>query len=209
MTRALIVVLMLLPVAPAGAADTGLALIPTADTLAPRQYRVEYQAQGPWPIVGGVGDEQVQSEFGLGLGEIGVDYDLPRGAEAGALLNAKLVLRPTSERVGLALGVLNIGEHQMRIDYVVMSMRPVPRTQVSVGMQRTGAGVNEGFAGIAQSLSSTLQVYAETIAGAENASAVSLAYQVSNPLGVLLTWQRFHDGSGNGFLFDVNYTGSF
>ena len=185
----LVLLIVLLAATPAGAAFSGLTLIPTADVLAGGQVCLDYQVDGPFPLASGVDAALLNTQCGIGTHlEAGMDLDFSAEAPAGALFNGK-VLVPT-ERMGfaLALGSHNIGEGLKATTYVVAT-KELRALRLHAGAQRSSEAT-DGFGGVDYALSDRLQLWAERLAGDENASAVTLAYQLTERWGISLAWQH-------------------
>ena len=174
---------------PAHAAYSGLTLIPTADSLAPGEVCLDYQIDGPYPVASGPDVALLNTQFGLGnRAEVGMDFHFTQDAPTGALFNGKLLLRPVEAGLGLALGAFNAGEHLSPTSYAAATLDQ-DRLRLHAGAFRT-ADETQGLAGFDYALNDRLQLWAEHIAGDENASAVSLAYQFHPHWGISFAWQH-------------------
>jgi hypothetical protein len=179
----------------AHAAYTGLTLIPTAEALGPGHVCMDQQLDGPFPVGSGVDVSLLNTQMGVGnRAEVGVDFDFTKGAEAGALFNGKLVLRPGGGGWSVAVGVHGIGEGLSPTTYAVAGHDWRERLQVHAGAQRTPGGEVQGFAGVVYELGERIQLWLEHVAGEENASAVSLACELTEHWGISFGWQGPNDG---------------
>jgi hypothetical protein len=193
MMRGATAALLLLAAVPAHGAYSGLTLIPTTDVLGPGQVCFDYQLDGPFPMGSGVDVSLVNTQMGVGnRAEAGIDFDFTEGAETGAVFNGKLLLRPEESGLAAAVGVFNVGEHLSPTSYVAAGVPAGGRLRLHAGALRDPETTN-GFGGLDYTVNDRVQVWAEYVAGDENASAISLAYQLTEQWGVSLAWQRPND----------------
>lgn len=179
---------------PAYAAYSGLTIIPTADLLPAGHVCVDYQLHLPTALGRGVDAAYLNTQTGVGnRAEVGLDFDLGEGGGTTALLNGKLALRSMDTGTGLAAGFCNAGEDVRPTSYLAATRCLSHRLRAHVGVQRTDAGGNQGFGGVDCDLTGRLWMYGEYLAGDENASALTLYYQLTEHWGVSLSLARPND----------------
>jgi hypothetical protein len=192
--------------APAYAAYSGLTIIPTADLLGPGEACVDYQVDGPFPIGSGPEVVLLNTQWALGdRAEMGFDLDLSDDAAAGALLNGKVALRPLDTGLGVALGAYNVGEQLAPTTYIAATLERSP-VRLHAGMQLTPEDPAQGFGGLDVAIDDRTQLWLEHLAGEENASAVSIAYQFHRHWGISLAWQHPNDNADTSYSIHVGCT---
>ncbi len=187
--RVLAGLVLLLWAAPGFAAYSGLMLIPTADVLAPGEVCVDYYCDGDFPVGGGIGAAVVESQYGVGRrAEVGLDFDLTKGADTIPVLNGKVLLCPADRGLGLALGVYNVGEGVSPISYLVATRELGGYCRVHLGVQRTPEQEMQTLAGAEYCFEGRLSLAAEYLAGEENSSMISAYYQFTDDWGAAFGW---------------------
>lgn len=197
--------LLVFAAAPCYAALSGLTIIPTADVLPPGHVCVDYLVYSPSPLGSGVQAAYLNTQCGIGnRAEVGIDFDFSEDPATGAILNGKVVLRPMDTGLGLAAGVANAGENLRPISYVVATKPWSDRFRLHLGAQRTPDEDNQGFLAADYAVTERIWIYGEYLSGEENASAVTLYYQLTEEWGISLALQRPHDDeSENSIVLDI------
>ncbi len=185
---------------PVQASFTGLLLIPTADVLGTGGVNVGVQTQGRAAGAHGATDPHLNTQVGAPHSEFGMDIDVARHPEAGAIFNGKLQVMQGDRRPLLAVGVYNVGEHSAPSGYVAASSSAADRLRLHAGAFVAPEPATQGFAGVQYTLSPQFQLWAEAIAGEGNNSAYTLTYSPNGRFVVSLGWQRPNDPRGEGSL---------
>jgi len=102
------------------------------------------------------------------------------------------LLRPEETGLGLAAGLFNGGDNRAPSSYVVATTPVGARLRLHAGML-FDPSTTDGFAGLDYAVNDQTQVWAEHIGGHENASALSLAHQLTRHWAISFAWQRPND----------------
>ena len=188
---------------PAYACYSGLAIIPTAETVGEGYYGIEPQLDGPLDSLSAE-TRLLNTEVGIGPRfEGGVDLDLSEDAPTRLLLNAKWLLAEGGERgPAVALGVCNVGRHLVSSPYAVATQ------ELGAGL-RGHAGVigiegdHHWFAGLDKALESGLLLMADYTEGAGNYSSLGAGLELGGPWSAMAALQ-FPNTQGDETLFTVH-----
>ncbi|HOS42641.1 MAG TPA: hypothetical protein PK794_03035, partial [Armatimonadota bacterium] len=193
---------------PGLACYSGLTVIPTADTVGAGQYGIELQADGPTSPF--ESDTHIlNTEIGLGdRVEVGVDFDLSKGADPRVLFNGKYVFATGGDgALALAAGVQNIGNGLTAVPYLV-GTRDFTACRGHLGVQRA-EGNTRPFVGIDAPLGARWTLMADYTAGDENSASAGVNYQFTDRVGLLGGLIFPNDGSGTGFTVHLVFNGPY
>ncbi len=169
---------------PVFACYSGLALIPSADTVGAKQYSVELQTDGSISKPR-AGTFYINSQFGITNNfEAGIDYDLSKDVTSRVLINAKYrFIKSADEKQAIAIGICNLSSKNKSNLYVVNS-QDFDILRGHVGMIE----VNEKaryFIGIDHDVNDRLNLMVDYTNGLDNYSSFGANYQITDKCGVL------------------------
>ena len=198
----LVALLLAMAAMPSQACYTGLTIIPTAETVGEAHYGIEAQVDGPTDPL--TADTRIlNTEIGIGPNiEVGVDFDLSKGAPTTLLLNAKWLASQGGERKpAVALGICNVGRHLVASPYAVATQQ--------FGKLRGHAGLigiegdDHWFVGLDHELDNGLILMADYTEGAGNYSSLGAGWELGGPWSMMAGLQ-FPNTSGDETLFTVH-----
>lgn len=172
-------------VSTAGAAPSGLALMPTADRVADQEYVAEVQVDGS--LEQGDADTRfINFQVGaLDRLELGVDYDASRETSEPWLFNAKVIaLKDEDETALLALGFRNLGDEEAPEGYVVTTWAR-PSLRGHLGGTFSEERHLDAIAGMDYEWSPGWWGYAEWTSGRENAGSFGVNIPLPGPLDLM------------------------
>lgn len=189
-------------VTPAFGCYSGLAIIPTAETVGAGQYGLELQMDGTNPG----SDETVRilnTQVGIGeRWEAGVDFDLSQEADSRALLNAKYIFAQDGRRGNsFAVGTYNVANRFKHSPYIVAT-HDHSSFRLHLGAMRI-EGNNRWFTGVDFGMGERWTLMADYTSGDENYSSLGFNYQFNPGLGIM-GGAMLPNGDGN-TLFTIHF----
>lgn len=204
----LCITLTCLTIAPALGCYSGLAVIPTAETVGDGQYGLEFQVDG---ATGGADNETYIINTQLGFGdrlEAGVDYDASDGADTRHLLNAKYLFAVSpKQRWAAAVGVHGAGRNLKASPYLVVT-KDMSLLRMHVGAMRIEHR-NRWFIGTDHSFSDRLTLMADYTNGNDNYFSAGINYQFSTSTGLMAALLLPNSGGDSTLTIHLVFGGSY
>lgn len=169
---------------PALGCYSGLAIIPTAETVGAGNYGLELQMDG----ANLDSDETVRilnTQVGIGERcEAGVDFDLSKEADSRALINAKYIFAVDGRsNTSFALGTFNVASRFKHSPYIVAT-HDRSAYRLHFGGMRT-EGNNRWFTGADFGMGERWTVMSDYTSGDENYSSLGFNYQFNEGFGIM------------------------
>lgn len=192
---------------PGFACYSGLALIPTADTVGAKQYGIELQTDGS--LTHPVADTFIlNTQYGITDNvEAGIDYDFSKGSDSRLLFNGKYVfLKNEDKKLALAAGICNLGKHTESNPYLA-GTKDFDYLRGHAGVIKTG-GKLCGFIGADKDLSDKINLMADYTAGDDNNSSIGCNCQLNDSTALLGGLQFPNNGGDVTFTLHLCFSGS-
>lgn len=199
------VLLLALIVTPVFAAQSGLFIIPTAETVGADQYSLEYQYDG---VIQGEEEDVNLFNTQIGIGdrfEAGIDFDLSKDADPVMLGNAKYLLYEKPD-AAIGAGVLNIGKNIKSSPYIV-GTKDLGVFRLHLGGMRI-EGENEWFVGADRTFGK-LTLMADYTSGEGNFSSAGISYQANDRFAVMAGGVFTNESNNNCFTLHLVYGASY
>lgn len=150
------------------------------------------------------------TQYGVGNDlEVGVDEQTAPAAQQTLLGNVKYLVAHRPGRLpDIAVGLTNIATGQQAVPYAVATTQP-SALGVSLGLIRPAGegGGYEGMAGLAYSVTPTVQIVSDEIGGRQNYGTLGVIAALSKTLTVNAAFARPNSaGEPRGYILNLAYT---
>lgn len=200
---ALLSVLVLTVISPAGAAPNGLTQIPIA--------KVFGDGVASFSVARAVQSSQTTTytaQYGVGnVLEFGVDYQAAPPDQKTLLGNLKYLVAHRPGRLpDIAFGMTNVATGQKAAPYAVATTQP-RATGVSLGLIRPSGSGWEGMGGISYNLTPTVEIVGDYIGGAQNYGTLGVIASLTKTVSLNVAYAQ-PNGAGNprGYVLNLSYT---
>ena len=193
---------------PCRACYSGLALIPTAETVGSNQYSVTLQTDGTFDKLK-ADTYIVNTQFGIGdRFEAGLDYDASAGIDTRLFWNAKYILTNfNKDAAAFAIGYTGIAKNQKSAPYITLT-NDFKAIRGHIGFIKSDDKYRL-FIGADKELSDKFCLMADYTYGDENLSSVALNYQMNDTISCLVGAQFPNEGGDSLFTFQIAFGGSY
>ncbi len=201
-----VITVMIAATMPGFACYSGLALIPTTDTVGAKQYGIEFQTDGS--ITHPKADTFIlNTEYGITDNvEAGIDYDFSSGVDSRILFNAKYrFLKSADEKQAFAIGICNLTSKNKSNPYLV-GTQDFKILRGHVGLMEIDEKTRY-FIGIDRDINDKLNIMADYTSGDDNYSSIGANYQITDKFGVLAGVQLPNSGGETLFTLHLCLSG--
>ncbi len=200
------IVALVLSVAAAGAAPTGLFVIPTADVLGPGEASLDCFTQGRNLARDADCDRFLGVEVGLPHGlEVGVDACLNHGGDDGPWWNLKWqVPLAGSDRRALALGLQNVGHQATAQPYVALA-QTIGSGRGHLGVMRADSATRL-YLGAEAPVTESLTLAGDYLSGPGGSTSAGLVWSIAPAWSLMVgrIWNRGEESERHWYV-DLGY----